>query len=322
MSIESLIKAGKQSHSKKKKRTSQVNIIDEKYTGKIPIWDNWKDWTVDEFMNERQRALNFYAYYFTAKDLRPAIKDWMQSNRYSKEDIRRVNNAPDYYPGLTAGSLCTCMNRGMPSLHPEAQAYHDKMIGVGGIARSDEDFVREAISIAIEEGKKVQEEDPLADADSGDSKSISPMARLQKKTQSTIILDLDVMLDGWMDGDTDIKGIQVYDKMREYELPAACCAQVSIWLSKHRDAMQSALDKSDLDLVEGYRYLNAKQLKTRVEALQSMLEDLNKFKHTAKAQRTPREKKMPSAMKQVERLKYCKQDNNFKSGWSLQTSCV
>jgi len=309
MSIDSILKASKQ---KKKHKPAIKPVVDERYTGKEPIWDNWQSWTVDEFMQERFRAINFYSYYFTSKELRPAVVDWMSTHGYTKEEIITFNKSPDYCPGVTAGGLCTSMNRGMPAIHPEAQAYHDKMAGVGGTARSDEDFVREAILDAILQGSKAREEAQALAEDTSVESAISPMVRLQKKTQSTIILDLDIMLDTWMDADTDIKGILVYDKMREYDLPAASCTQVLNWLNRYRDSMQAALDKTDPDLVEGYRYLNAKQLRARIDALESMSQDLNKFKHTAKAQRAPREKKLPSAMRQVERLKYCKQDNDFK----------
>ena len=313
MSIESIIQSNKQKQRGKKKKQT-VTAVDQKYTGNEPIWDNWQNWTVDEYMQERNRALSFYAYYSSSKDLKPAVIDWMSVRGYSKEEIKAMNRAPDYYPGLTAGSLCTCMNRGMPSLHPQAQQYHDKMVGVGGIARSDEDFIKEAIQIAIDSGKGIHENIAVSEEENVpvESKLISPMVRLQNKIRSTIIRDLDAMLDRWMDSKDQVEGIKIYEKMREYDLPAQACGQVITWLTKYKDWMTSALDKTDPDLVQGYSYLTAKQLKVRVDVLNDMLDDLNKFKHSAKAERAPREKKLPSAMKQVEKLQYCKQDNDFK----------
>jgi hypothetical protein len=100
--------------------------------------------------------------------------------------------------------------------------------------------------------------------------------------------------------------------MKEHKLPGAACNQVHEWLEKKLQDLQTAADKTDLFFVEGYSYLSMRQLQERIDALKTMIADVEKFKFTIKANRTPRAKKMPSAIKQVERLKYKKQTDDGK----------
>ena len=321
MSIESALAQGQQKRRKKaariRKRAAGIAAYDEKYTGTEPVWDGWETWGVDKFMRERARAFNFYNYYTKTSELKESICAWMLANGYTKDDVRAVKRAPDWTPGGTCGTLCSCFNRGMPALHPDAQSWNDKNAGTGGATfRSDELFVREKIAEALAIGRNTAEKVETTEDGETVAKTpgVSPMTRLREKTRLTIITDLDVMLDQWADTKwgTPIKTIPVYEAMRAHGLHAPSCAQVVEWLTKRLNDFTAALEKTDADLVEGYRYLSAPQLKERVEALKKALADVEQFRASAKALRKPREKKMPSALKQVERVKYLKQDNDFK----------
>ena len=310
MSIDSIIKEGNRKNGKKapRRQSGSVAAYDFKYTGQEPIWDGWQEWPISKFMDERNRALNFYNYYSDSSKMKVDAIEWMESHGYSASDIEAVKKSPDYCVGITAGSLCRCMNRGMPAFHPEAQTYHDSMPGVGGTAQSDEAFVRARIVSAIHEGRKIAEPTVGEAAPSGPS----PMERLAVKTQGTIIMDLDVLLDKWIVARNEAETIPVFEKMKEYGLPGAACAQVERWLEKQMTEYVGAYEKTDEQLVEGYRHLTSKQLKARVTACETMLADLGKFKHSAKAERTPRAKKLPSAEKQVKNVKYLKHDEELK----------
>lgn len=310
MSLEAILRANKQ-QKKRKKRHSGIAAVDSKYTGDEPVWDGWQEWTVDKFMSERNRALNFYNYYSNSREMKPHVLEWMEANGYSKEDVRAVKRAPDYAVNITTCSLCKSMLRGMPALHPKAQEYHDRMPGVGGTARSDEEFVREQIDLAIKQGLNVNEDEegnPVVKGPSGPS----PMERLQVKTRTTIIMDLDLLLEKWMDSGDTVEVLPIFEKMKGYGLSAPSVAQVERWLTKHRDEMQEAYEKKDEQLVEGYSYLSDKQLKARIDACNTMLEDLSKFRHSAKAQRAPRTPKPVSATKQIARMQYLKDSPEYK----------
>ena len=310
MSLESIIKEGKRKEKKKHRQHGMV-AHDSKYTGEEPVWDGWETWPIEKFHKEHSRALNFYNYYSTAKELKPYVIEWMTANGYSKEDIKAVKRSPDYLPGVTTSSLCRCLNRGMPALNPKLADYHKTLPGLAeGEVRSDELFVRERIAGAIVEGHKTEE--PAEPGSVPVKTATSPMTLLLAKIKRTIVMDLDVLLDSWMDENVEVKPLAVYELMQTYELPAQGSGLVVQWITRHRDEMVAARDKTDEQLVEGYSYLTKPQLEARINALNAMLEDLNRFKHTAKAKRELKEKKLPSTTKQTENLRFKPQDNDFK----------
>ena len=62
------------------------------------------------------------------------------------------------------------------------------------------------------------------------------------------------------------------------------------------------------DLMEGFQA----SLKARIDACDEMLEDLEKFRHSAKATRAPRTPKPVSATKQISRVQYLKDSPEYK----------
>lgn len=296
MAVEDILKNSKKRDKKTRKHLHGVHATDERYTGTEPIWDGWETWSTEKFDKERSRAFNFYNYYLTAKDSKPKVLEWMEANGYSKQDVSAVRRAPDYLPGMTAGTLCTCMLRGMPEKHPQMEYTSDKQ------------FVQELLSKTIADYRQV------ADPEQVQSKepSVSPMVFLKNKVTRTIGMDLDVMLDSWMTNLNKAQPIDIYAAMQKHGLPAASCPDVMKWLARHRDEMAVALEGTDSYLVESYSYLTKAQLRDRVEALDKMLGDLDRFRHAAKATRAPREKKPVAATKQIASLKYCKESSEFK----------
>ncbi len=314
MSIEHILKAGRSS-KKKKHRGNGIAAVDERYTGTEPVWDDWQSWPIEKFHKERSRTFGFYNYYSNAKDLKPAVLEWMANNGYTKEQIRAVKRAPDYLPGVTVGSLCSAMNRGMPDFHPGLQAHLETLPGCSGsVVVSDAIFCKERIDHAILEGNKTEDVPDGETPKTKRSAGPSPMELLIKKVQSTILMDLDVQLDKWMDQKPGekLETFDIYERMKTHGLPALVTDRVKRWLTKHRDEMKAALDKTDADLVEGYSYLNTAQLKERVDALSQYITDLDKFKSAVKASKAPREKKLPPATKLVEKLQYMKESSEFK----------
>jgi hypothetical protein len=319
MSLESILKEGAAKARKKKPRKTfgGINAVDSKYTGEEPVWDNWESWPIEKFWKEYTRSFNFYNYYSNSKDSKAAVLEWMVNNGYSKNDIRAVKSAPDYFPGMTAGTLCTCMNRGMPAQHPDAQAYLESLsthnIHSEPMVSSDV-LVKEKIAIAISEGRRshLQASDDTGETVPVKSNVIPPMVRLQNKCMSTIIMDLDLLMDEWCDSGDEVRVIPIYKTMQIYELPAASCPQVETYLEKWVNEMLLAASGEDDYMSEGYSYLSKKQLNSRIAAVQTMLDDLQMFKNSAKASRKPREKKPTAATKQIAKMKYMKHSNEFK----------
>lgn len=317
MSIDSILQAGAAKARKKKPRKmfGGINAVDSRYTGEEPVWDGWETWPIEKFWKEYTRAFNFYNYYSCAKDSKPAVLEWMVNNGYSKADIHSVKSAPDYFPGMTTGTLCTCMNRGMPVEHPHAQKYVESVSNrvLSEPMMASDAFAKEKIALAITEGNRSAANETIEQAGSPvKSNAISPMVRLQKKCMDTMIMELDLLMDEWCDSGDEVRVIPIYKTMQKHELPAAACSQVETYLEKWLNEMSLAASGEDAYMAEGYAYLSKKQLNNRIAAIQTMLDDLVMFKNSAKASRKPREKKPTAATKQIEKLKYMKHSEEFK----------
>jgi len=278
----------------------KIRAIDTRYTGDEPVWDGWERWDLEKFKKEYSRAFNFYNYYLDAVQTKGAVFEWMERNGYSKDDIAAVKAAPDYLPGITAGTLCICMNRGMPSIHPELH----------GEQQPAALFVNDQLVKAIAEGRRANRPETAAIEV---APAVSPMVLLKAKAMRTVIMDLDVLLDDWMrTKGQKVRRIDLYETMNGHDLSALACPLVERWLTRQRDEMVAARDKTDPDLVEGYRYLTGPELRDRIDATEQMLTDLSRYCHAAKATRAPRKKRAKSADKQITKLKFRKEDTEYK----------
>jgi len=140
--------------------------------------------------------------------------------------------------------------------------------------------------------------------------SLSPMQRLQNKISDTIMQDMLDLEDKWMDGENAT--IDLYKLFQTHGLSGSATLPVrqviAGWLLDYEDAYY----KRDADAVEGYAHLKKSDLNHRIKSCQDMLLDLDKIQSAAKANRKVRKPKIKSADKQVARVQYKKEDNNFK----------
>lgn len=318
--VESILqrKREKTKTKRPRKHIGGIHATDEKYTGQEPTWEGWQEWDTPKFWRERLRGLHFYNYYASASELKPNVIEWMERSGYTKDQVKAVKAAPDYYPGVTISSLCRMLNRGMPPLHPKLQEHIDSTPGLSGTAYSDEVFIREGLAQTISEGQKEINSQSRKDSEGSRGASgktiVSPMILLKKKIQATIIMELDVLLDKWLDSPKGkpLEKLDLFERIRHHGLPAMGLGYVEEWLKRHKDEHQLALDGTDEDVTQAYSFLSKDEKGERIEAFKAMLDDVNRAKHSAKAQRAPREKKLPAATKQVAELQYLKDCPEYK----------
>jgi len=319
--VESILqrKREKTKTKRPRKHIGGIHATDEKYTGLEPTWEGWQEWDTEKFWRERLRGLHFYNYYASASELKPNAIEWMERSGYTKEQVKAVRSAPDYYPGVTISSLCRMLNRGMPPLHPKLQEHIDSTPGLSGTAYSDEVFIRDGVAQAIAEGQKeiniqARKESTGGGSTGGGKTIVSPMILLKRKIQATIILELDLLLDKWLDTPKGkpVEKLDLFERIRHHSLPAMGLGYVEEWLKRQKDEHQLALDGTNEDVAQAYSFLSKDEKVDRIEVFKSMLDDVNRAKHSAKAQRAPREKKLPAATKQVSKLQYLKDCPEYK----------
>jgi len=176
--------------------------------------------------------------------------------------------------------------------------------------RSYSDALSKYLSKLVTIGKDLYFEKQAKLKDSAAIKSISPMERLQRKISNTIMQDLLDLEDKWIEGEDAT--LDLYQEFRRHGLPNSATKTVRYvvdgWLLDYNDAYTKACP----DAVEGYSHLSRVQLRKRVQACESMLADLDRLQSAAKAVRKSRIKKPKAADKQVAKLKYKKEDHDYK----------
>ena len=158
----------------------------------------------------------------------------------------------------------------------------------------------------IEKGKVIYEEKQKAN----NIVSISPAVKLMRKINNTIMQELLDLEDKWIDGDDAT--INIYDRFKYHGLTNTAISHVKPmiegWLLDYEDAYYKRCDQA----VEGYSHLKRSTLNHRIKVCKAMLEDLERIRSATKASRNIKVKRPKSVDKQVAKVQYKKEDNDFK----------
>ena len=158
----------------------------------------------------------------------------------------------------------------------------------------------------IEKGKVIYEEKQKAN----NIVSISPAVKLMRKINNTIMQELLDLEDKWIDGDDAT--INIYDRFKYHGLTNTAISHVKPmiegWLLDYEDAYYKRCDQA----VEGYSHLKRSTLNHRIKVCKAMLEDLERIRSATKATRNVKVKRPKSFDKQVAKVQYKKEDNDFK----------
>ena len=140
--------------------------------------------------------------------------------------------------------------------------------------------------------------------------SISPTVKLIRKINNTIMQDLLDLEDAWIDGKETV--INLYDRFKFHGLTGAAVGPVKVtvegWLLDYEDAYHKRCDQA----VEGYSHLKRSELNRRIKVCKEMLSDLDRIKSASKASRNVKVKGSVAIDKQVSKVQYKNEDNDFK----------
>lgn len=239
-----------------------------------------------------------FHYEVDTKDVAKIIKEYIRKN-YTKDEARAALAVPEYkftmfsHWGATAHVVMNAPDYDFGerfSRYPQA--------------------LKEYIDSLIVEGKQILSE-KKADVEAKSTVvPLSPQQRLANKVNDTIMADLDELEDSWISNEK--AEIELYELMRKHDLKGAAVPFIMPvlegWLLDYSDAYYKRCEQA----VEGYAHINRRELKRRITSIEKMIADLESFKAAQKAQRAPRVKKPKSADKQVAKVKYKKEDNEFK----------
>jgi hypothetical protein len=269
-------------------RTGEVKADDAKYTGAEPTWDNVDTLTEDDIKKKFGDALNFYAYYLSAKDLIPDLLLYMTNNSYKKEEIKLIKRFGEKVGVTTIGKVARMVNRGMPY----------NLDDLNSTIASCIMKARELKMITVEETKETKPKTPV----------IPPMKRLEMKVDSEVISHIDYALDDWTEDTKSIATVGVTSLLSGANIPAKGCQFVIDFLDKYITEATEAYEKTCDQMVEGYSFLTRSELRKWVKTLEKMKDEVLKYEKAHK-KAVVRVKKVKPAGAQVVNMKYNKENS-------------
>jgi hypothetical protein len=244
--------------------------------------------------------LKFYFHYeLEVKEISSVVKPWVKAT-FSKEDAKAILANPEYHFTMHPHfASCIYWSQRPDAEFPEpykkwfdvCKAYYADLIQIGN-------------AILIE--KAGNPEEPQSNV-----VKLNPYQRTINKINDTVMQDILDLEDKWLDGDNKAT-VDLYQKFKSHGLSGAHVDYVrkvvDQWIEEYQDAYSGLCEQA----TEAYKHVTKPALKARIKTCEGMLSDLDKIKSAAKATRKARVKKPQAADKQVSKLTYCKEDNEFK----------
>jgi len=270
-----------------------VVATESKWTGEEPTWHDADTWTEEKKKKTFSRALNFYNYYLNTDDYFPIIEEYVKSidRPSNKGTLKMIRKAPKCIEIVSCGKLARMMNLGMPKYHNdvdygvEVDNYLRKISTLVPVERNTSNTVKKKVSV---------------------------YDIMQERIRKGVLVRMDEMLDEWILNTTSkVFKINVGSLLKNVNAPISSLGSVVSWITKQRDELIEARDKSNPDSVEGYSYLKKPAIKKRISLLEEMLNDVEIYKSTKKAARKPRKMKEKSADKLVAKMNYLKSSPDY-----------
>ena len=229
------------------------------------------------------------------KDCIQQVKTWVKKN--FPEPSKYILANPEYHFSMTHNAATAFWYNNDLYKNNDAD---------GNIAKEFLNGLFDKMIPLIEKGKVIYEEKQKAN----NVISISPAVRLMRKINNTIMQELLDLEDKWIDGDDAT--INIYDRFKYHGLTNTAISHVKPmiegWLLDYEDAYYKRCDQA----VEGYSHLKRSTLNHRIKVCKAMLEDLERIRSATKATRNVKVKRPKSVDKQVAKVQYKKEDNDFK----------
>ena len=270
-------------------KTRNPIFFDEKYTGGEPVWPaDAADWPQDKFDSLLRKSFYYYNYYYSQKDCKKYVVEWMKSaSEFDRDEIRAFERANDKWLPMTACSLIMAHRQGMP-LRPRHIEFLDKsLLEVIERSRGEPD---EEVKTATPE--QVANRPTIQD-------------RLNERT-GELIGELEGLYD---ELNTSTK---FYDWFVANNVVQSQLTKYENLYQRRKSELVEAQAKSDPQLKEAYSHFKAADFKKHIAWIDSLLEAVEQYRGVKKAAKKARVKKAPSKEKLVSKLKYAKENKAIK----------
>ncbi len=259
---------------------------DEKYTGPEPEWPvESAEWDGERFDSRLRKSFYYYNYYYSQKDCKKYVVEWLQQNsKLSQDEIKAFNRAGDRLLPMTVCSLIMAHRKGMP--------FRGRHI----------EFIIDSVQSVIERAEPEEAEFIASPEQVAHRPTIQD--RLNEKT-SELIGELEGMYD-------ELEGFKPYDWFVAKNVVQSQLGKYEAVYTKRREELELAQSKQDEQLKEAYSHYKAADFKKRTAWINDLLTAIEQYRGVKKATKKLRVKKAPSKEKVVAKLKYAKDDKSLK----------
>jgi len=268
-------------------RQVRVAFADEKYTGTEPEWTaDAADWDNERFDNRLRKSFYYYNYYYSQKDCKKYVIEWLQKNsKLSIEEVKAFNRAGDRLLPMTVCSLIMAHRKGMPFRGRHIEFIIDSVMDV--ISKAEPEEVQ-----VIATAEQVYNRPTIQD-------------RLAERT-SEIIGELEGIYD---DIATGVKNpTKLYDFLVANNVVQSQLGKYEDLYKTRRAELELAQSRTDAQVTEGYKHLKAADFKRITGWIDDLLAAVEQYRGVKKATKKARVKKAPSKEKVISKLRYCKTD--------------
>lgn len=271
----------------KVKATRNPLYADEKYTGSEPKWDHERALAMDssEFDHHLRRSFYYYNYFYTQKDTKKYVVEWLKSNKeFTAEEVRAFERTPDRAVVMTVHSLIMAHRQGMP------------------LKENHIAFIDREIEQAIKAGPVEETPEPAEVI-----RAIVPTIqdRLNEKTSETI---------GELEGHYDefLKNpkyqFKPYDFLVANNVPQSQLTKYEVLFQARFDELRTAVEKTDEQITEGYSHYKKADFQRIMAFIDQILNDIIQYRGVKKAAKKTRAPRSISKEKLVSKLKYARED--------------
>jgi hypothetical protein len=272
------------------KKTRDPLFSDEKYTGGEPVWDTERaaKMSQEEFDHFLRKAFFYYNYFYTQKDLKKYVVNWMKDN-YSKAEVSRFIRTGDRSVPMTVCSLIKAHTQGMPLRDKELK------------------YIKDQLYIALNSDI---EDEPVVEQKTAAPAAVKTIQdRLNEKTSEHLAhfegLYDEVVMGGTVDP-------RAYDYFVSNTVPQGQLKKFEELFSARKAELGAAQAKMFEEFVESYRHYKVADFKRHYEFLDAVLDAIEQYRGVKKATKKARVKRAPNKEKLVGKLKYMKEEKTLK----------
>jgi hypothetical protein len=278
-------------------------FIDEKYTGPEPEWAGKEKLTDAEFKIELLKAFQYYNYFYSNKDFRAEVNDYLKkSGKLTKDELRIYKASKDCWTPVQVGALIRMIDRGAPLRANQIDYIFDK--------------VRDAIATVSKADMANADFEDQADAAEAANKAKAKPSLFE--TIQSKLTEQAQALGGEIEGQIDMvlmgqkPDLNVYKWLNENQVSQPVANKIKFFFQAFWSDIKEAKASKDEQLQEAYSNIDKKKYKAFETFFEGMFADFESYNKSKKAERKPRKKKAVSADKLVAKLKYAKDFKELK----------